>query len=136
MKILIDVPDDTKVVQMGKYTIWSSGENGIMVIDDSLLDPVIVTPSPTPEPTPTPTPVPATEYFRVIVDKLNVRYNHSTNSQIMTSLKRGDSVRLVGNVWEDDSYKWRQTEAGYWVAIYAKASNTSYLEIDTSQPGG
>lgn len=148
MKIMIEVPDDTVFTTMGKYTIWSSGPIGIMVIDDALLDPIIVTPAsepepepePTPTPTPTPTPVETELYVVVTTDRLNVRKDHSRTADIVRRLNTGDEFPLIVGAKFDDTVNavailWRKLTDGNWVAV--TFGDAVYAEkVDTSVRGG
>lgn len=140
MKIMIEVPDDTTFMTMGKYTIWSSGPIGIMVIDEALLDVMIVTPAPPSGPDPTPTPPPVeTELYKVVsTGRLNVRADHSTTAAIKDRLDPGEEFALIiGQSFNDttNAIQWRKLVNGWWVAV--SRGGVVYAEkVDTSMRGG
>lgn len=136
MKGIVSFPPDTTFYPMGDFVFAVSASQGVMVFDKRYVQ-LQVEPEVPPIPTPTPSPTPTIEYFRVAVDSLNVRVDHSLDADKFVTLKKGDPVRLIAGVMvEDRRYQWRKTESGHWVAVYDKVDKVSYLVIDTNLPGG
>lgn len=59
---------------------------------------------------------PGTKTAVVLAASLHVRADHSTASETVSSLAKGDQVEILGT-WSDGTSKWAKLAEGQWAAM-------------------
>ena len=83
--------------------------------------------APAPKPvTPAPAPAPQPREGVVLVASLHVRKDHSTTSETMAGLVKGEKVKII-STWTDGKNTWAQIGTDRWAAI--EHGGTTMIEV-------